>query len=270
MEHQMNVQLICSPYDSGRRGERNGAGPAALSDALRGRAERVEEIELTGYLAEISVAFGVARELSARVRDCLAKGAFPIVLSGNCCASLGTISGCGCANTDVVWFDGHGEGMTPDTTSSGFLDGMGISVLTGRAWQTIAGSIPGFAPIPGKQIVLAGGHDCEPAELALLDEVGVERVRSVAALKDSKVLNQHVLDGIYVHLDLDVLDSREAMASVWATPGGWNVDDLVEAIRIVKERRRIKAVGVASYDPQADRDGRAAQAIVRIIDLITT
>ena len=99
----MNVQLICSPYDSGRRGERNGAGPAALSDALRGRAERVEEIELTDYLAEISVAFGVARELSARVRDCLAKGAFPIVLSGNCCASLGTISGCGCANTDVVW-----------------------------------------------------------------------------------------------------------------------------------------------------------------------
>lgn len=159
--------------------------------------------------------------------------------------------------------------MTPDTTSSGFLDGMGISVLTGRSWRTIAGSIPGFAPMPGKQIVLAGGHDCEPAELALLDEVGVERVRTVAALKDSKVLNQHVLDGVYVHLDLDVLDSREAMANVWATPDGWKVDDLVAAIRIVKERRRIKAVGVASYDPQADRDGRAAHAIVRIIDLIT-
>lgn len=266
----MNVHLISAPYDSGRRGERNGAGPATLSDALRGRAERVEEIELTGYLAEINVAFGVARELSVRVRDCLAKGAFPIVLSGNCCASLGTISGCGCANTDVVWFDGHGEGMTPDTTSSGFFDGMGISVLTGRSWRTIAGSIPGFAPMPGKQIVLAGGHDCEPAELALLDEVGVERVRTAAALKESKVLSQNVLDGVYVHLDLDVLDSREAMANVWATPGGWPVDDLIEAIRIIKERRRIKAVGIASYDPHADRDGRAAQAIVRIVDLITT
>lgn len=258
----MPVHLICSPYDSGRRGERNGAGPAALRDALRGRAERVEEIELTGYLAEISVAFGVARELSTRVRDCLARRAFPIVLSGNCCASLGTISGCGCATTDVVWFDGHGEGMTPDTTSSGFLDGMGISVLTGRAWGTIAGSIPGFEPMQGKQIVLAGGHDCEPAELALLDDVGVERVRTVAGLNESKVLNGHVLDGVYVHLDLDVLDSREAMANPWATPDGWKVDDLVEAVRIVKERRRIKAVGVASYDPLVDRDGKAARAIV--------
>src|SRR5262249_38768832 len=141
---RMNIQLICSPYDSGRRGERNGAGPAALSDALRGRATGVDEIEVTGYLAEISVAFAVARELSMRVRDCLAKGAFPIALTGNCCAALGTIAGCGCASTDVVWFDGHGEGMTPDTTSSGFLDGMGISILTGRTWQTMAGSIPGF------------------------------------------------------------------------------------------------------------------------------
>jgi arginase len=265
----MNIHLICSPYDSGRLGERNGAGPAALADALREKAASVEEISLNGYLAEISVAFGVARELSTRVRDCLLKGAFPIALTGNCCAALGTIAGCGCASTDVVWFDGHGEGMTPDTTSSGFLDGMGISILTGRAWQTIAGSIPGFEPVPGSRIVLAGGHDCEPAELALLDEVGVERLRTVEALKASTVLSQRVLDGVYVHLDLDVLDSREAFANVWATPGGWPVDDLVEAIRIIRERRRIKAVGIASYDPDADRDGRAAQTIVRIIDLIT-
>lgn len=266
----MNIRLICSPYDSGRRGERNGAGPAALADALRGKAENVEEIELTGYLAEIRVAFEVARELSTRVRDCLAQGAFPIVLAGNCGAAVGTISGCGCASTDVVWFDGHGEGMTPDTTSSGFLDGMGISILTGRSWRTMAESIPDFAPMRGKQIVLAGGHDCEPAELALLDDVGVERVRTVEALKDSKLLNENVLDGVYVHLDLDVLDSREAMANVWATPDGWKVDDLLRAIRIVKQRRRIKAVGVGSYDPQADRDGKAADTIVRIIDVITT
>jgi len=265
----MNIRLICSPYDSGRLGERNGAGPAALRDALRGKAEHAEEISVTGYLAEISVAFQVMRELSTRVRDCLAKGGFPIVLSGNCGAAVGTIAGCGITATDVVWFDGHGEGMTPETTSSGFLDGMGISVLTGRSWQTIAGSIPGFEPMPGKRVVLAGGHECEPAELTLHDEVGVERVRTVGALAESRVLNGNVLDGVYVHLDLDVLDSREAMGNVWATPTGWKIDDLIEAIRIVKGRRRIKAVGVGSYDPQADRDGRAADTIVRIIDLIT-
>src|SRR5579863_2238016 len=100
----MNVRLICAPYDSGRRGERNGAGPAVLSDALRGVADGVEEISLSGHLAEISVAFGVSREVSTRVRGHLEQGAFPIVLSGNCNAAVGTIAGCGCASTGVVWF----------------------------------------------------------------------------------------------------------------------------------------------------------------------
>jgi arginase len=266
----MNFRLFCAPYDSGRRGERNGAGPAALSEALRGRADGVEEINLTGYLAEISVAFQVARELSTRVSRCLSEGGFPIVLSGNCSAAVGTIAGCGCATTGAVWFDGHGEGMTPETTSSGFLDGMGISILTGRSWQTMARSIPGFAPVPGSQLVLAGGHDCEPAEIALLDSAGVERVRTVDALTSSKLLDQHTLDGVYVHLDLDILDSREAIANPWATPGGWKIADLVEAVRIVKSRRRIKAVGIASYDPQADRDGAAARTVVRLVEMITT
>jgi len=266
----MNIQLFCSPYDSGRRGERMGAGPAALGEALRGMADGVEEISLSGHLAEISVAFQVAREVSTRVSRCLGEGRFPIVLSGNCNAAVGTISGCGCASTGTVWFDAHGEGMTPDTTSSGFLDGMGISILTGRSWRTIARSIPGFEPVSGSQVVLAGGHECEAAEIALLESVGVERALTVDALARSKVLDQSALDGVYVHLDLDILDSHEAVANDWATPGGWKVADLVEAIRIIKSRRRIKAVGIASYDPHADRNGRAARTAVRLVEAITT
>ena len=267
----MKTHIIRAPYDSGRHHERNGAGPAALSEALRGKADSDEEITVNGYLAEISVAFQVARELSTRVRACLERGAFPIVLSGNCGpAALGTISGCGCANTGVVWFDGHGESTTPETTSSGFLDGMGIGILTGRSWQTIARSIPGFAPVSGSRIVLAGGHDLEAAEITLLDAAGVDRARTVDALAKSKVLDQPGVDGVYVHLDLDVLDSREAIANDWATPDGWKVDDLVEAVRIVKSRRPIKAVAIASYDPHADRDGRAARAAVRLVEMITT
>jgi arginase family enzyme len=118
--------------------------------------------------------------------------------------------------------------------------------------------------------VLAGGHDCEPAEIALLDSTGVELARTVDALARSKVLDPGALDGVYVHLDLDILDSREASANPWATPGGWKIADLVEAVRIVKSRRRIKAVGIASYDPQADRDGHAARTAVRLVEMITT
>ena len=66
--------------------------------------------------------------------------------------------GAGGGGTDVVWFDAHGEATTPETTTSGFLDGMGISILTGRCWRTMAASIPGFEPLPGKRIALLGAR----------------------------------------------------------------------------------------------------------------
>lgn len=264
----MTIRLICSPYDSGRLGERNGAGPAVLSARLKQRVDRVEEIAVAGYLAEISVAFSVARELSVRVREALAQGAFPIVLSGNCIAALGTVAGCGAANTDVVWFDAHGESMTPETTSSGFLDGMGISVLTGQTWQTMARSIPGFEPVPGSRIVLVGGHDREAAEIAFFDAHGIECAGTVQALEHSRVLHARGNDGVYLHLDLDVLDSREARANDWATADGWKIEDVIAGIRVIHARRRIKAVGVASYNPRTDSDGRAAQTIERIVEMI--
>jgi arginase len=250
-----------------------GAGPETLrvllSPLLKERVERVDEIALTGHLAEIGVAFSVARELSGRVRECLAQGVFPIVLSGNCIAAVGTIAGCGCATTDVVWFDGHGEGMTPETTSSGFLDGMGISMLLGRSWQTMTRSIPGFEPVTGSHILLLGGHDCEPAEIALLNEVGVERMGTLDAVKRSRVLGKKANDGVYLHLDLDVLDSREARSNDFATADGWAVEDVIDAVRVIQSRRPIKALGIASYNPGADHNGRAAQTIVRIVEMVT-
>src|SRR3712207_7320834 len=41
----------------------------------------------------------------------LDEGRFPLVLSGNCTVAIGTVTGCGCDRTGVVWFDAHGEAM---------------------------------------------------------------------------------------------------------------------------------------------------------------
>ena len=241
------------PYDSGRLRERMGRGPEhllkhAVEPLIHGdRKLRVEEIILDeSFTAEISTAFRLCAKVAERVRAGLAEGDFPIVLSGNCITALGTISGCGPADTDVVWFDAHGEAMTPDTTTSGFLDGMGISVLTGHSWKNQARTISGFEPMMGERIALIGARDLEESERELLDRTGV--LRKLPDLSRD----------LYVHLDLDVLDAAEAIANQWTPPGGMKVSEVQSAIRGV--RGRIKAVGVASYDPPLDSDGRAAQA----------
>jgi arginase len=79
------------------------------------------------FPAESNSAFQLAHKISECVHACRETRIFPIVLSANCNAAVGTVSGCGAENTGVVWFDGHGEATTPETTRSGFLDGMPIS-----------------------------------------------------------------------------------------------------------------------------------------------
>ena len=178
----MKIAVLVVPYDSGRCDERMGRGPARLLAAIApvlaraGHDVRTFEIAVSGaFPAEIAGALDMSAIVAARVRDLRRDGWFPLVLSGNCNTAVGAVSGCGCRRTDVVWFDAHGEATTPETTTSGFLDGMGISILTGACWRTIAASIPDFEPLPGERVSLIGSRDLEPSESALLDRLGVHR-----------------------------------------------------------------------------------------------
>jgi arginase len=263
----MNVCVLLVPYDSGRYRERMGRGPhhlyeQALAPMLAGSGHTVRVRELTipdTFTGEIKTAFAVCRAVAEQVGECLRDGWFPLVLSGNCNAAVGTVSGCGCAGTSVVWFDAHGEATTPETTTSGFLDGMGISILTGRCWQTLAGTIPGFEPMPGGRILLVGSRDLEPAEDALLKEVGVRRIGAAGPWP---------LNPTYLHFDLDVLDPAEAIWNQWSPPGGETVGSVVNAVKELRRRAPVKAAGIASYDPEADRDGRGARAAAAIVEAL--
>lgn len=259
----MDVDVIVVPYDSGRRGERMGRGPhrlleAAVSPTLTrmGVPYRTHEIVIPdAFTAEIKTAFAVCRAVAGRVAESRATGRFPLVLSGNCNAAVGTIAGCGCATTGVVWFDAHGEATTPDTTTSGFLDGMGVSILTGRCWRKLASSIPGFQAVPGDRIALIGARDLEPEESALLDELGVRRTLDTPPPGD----------GAYLHFDLDVLDPSDAAWNQWAPPDGMTVEAVRAAVR---RTGPIKAAGFASFDPAADSDARAVRAAASVLEAL--
>jgi len=194
------------------------------------------------------------------VRICRDTQIFPVVPSGNCNAAIGTVSGLGTENTGIVWFDGHGEATTPETTRSGFLDGMPISILLGRAWQTLAKTVPGFSPIPGKRILLFGVRDLEAVEITLLEDAGVQQMATVEELSKVMPTLAKSVEKVYVHVDLDVLDPSVARSNQWTQPNGISLETLIQAIRGVKNHAKIAALGVASYDPEVDRDGRALAA----------
>jgi arginase len=276
------VRLVQVPYDSGHRGERMGRGPEYLvrngvcraveADGSQAVAETIEAPN--GFLTENGTAFELHRLVGDRVRAALEEGVFPLVLSGNCNTSaVGSVAGHDDAEIGVVWFDGHGEFNTPETTGNAFLDGMGLAMAVGACWKNMTRSIPGFRPVPEENVVLVGAGGADQAQKQRLSRSGVnvvwtnsieeEGVRKALAPALRELASR--VETVYVHIDPDVLSPvGSARANGYAPPFGLKIKDVEEGIGMVGENLRIGSGGVASYDPAFDGDGLFLQAIIRL------
>ncbi len=272
----MNLRLLAVPYDSGNHRARMGAGPEALLQsglecALREKGHDVQtkiaQLPPDSWQAEIQTSFELMRMLSKAVREAREAGRLPIVLAGNCSTAIGTLVGLG-DGVGVVWFDAHADFNTPDTTTSGFLDGTAVAIITGRCWKTLSASIPGFKPIADERICLIGTRDVDSLEGQLLADSNVEviepdKIRSGLA-RALKSIGQHV-ESIYVHLDLDVLDAGVASANSFAVSGGLTIDDVEYALGEIARDFHIAGVTLSAYDPAADTNGAAGRAAIRLL-----
>jgi arginase len=270
----MHIHTILVPYDSGHRGARMGRGPLhfaehGVSHRLRTGGYQVAETTIdvpAAFPTELGTSFAVYRSLSEQVRAVVAGGGFPMILAGNCGSSLGTVSGVRAASPNdssaigVIWLDAHADFNTPETTTSGFLDGTVLAALTGRGWSALTASIPGFRPVSDAHVVLVGARDIDAEEERLLASSRVMRVEASrmqadgarAALDPALTeLARHV-SRIYLHIDLDVHDPAEAQANQYAVPGGLTADTVRELVRVVAERFSIVAAALTAYDPIYD------------------
>lgn len=281
----MDISLIALPYDSGHEARRMGAGPARLLPALEGALRQAGHTTATTVVrvadelpAEINFAFTLYRALAAQVRVAQQQEQFPLVLAGNCGAALGVVAGVGADRSGIVWLDAHGDFNTPETSTSGFLDGMGLAILTGQCWRPLAASVPGLVPVAPTRVVHIGGRDFGQAELAALQQTGVQLVApehltgaEPPALHAALTQLATQVPECYLHLDLDVLDAElVGRANSYAQPGGLTVEQVLSVVRAVQQHLRITALTLASYDPLADTDGQVLAAAVRIAQQVVS
>jgi arginase len=277
------LNLVCVPYHLGRRDVGMGKGPEALLDAGATRIVQqadpgavTEWVELSEpFEHEVQAYFAVQRDLASSVATVREHGGHPVVLGGNCSCCVAAAAGIGDGERGgVVWFDAHADAHTTDTTTSGFLDGMPVSVLTGRCWSNMARSIPGFAPMPDERVLLVGARSMEDAERDLVVESGIRLVAppglsggAEALVQALDTLSAHV-DSVHLHVDLDVIDLPDGRANEFAADGGPTLHDLHHAIRTVGSRCRVNSVSLTSYNPDVDADGRALRAGLDLLETL--
>jgi arginase len=270
----MEIRLLLVPYDSGQRNVRMGAGPehlcaSGLKEHLtaQGHSVDVEVIEPApgNWRAEVQTSFELMRAVAEHVRRACEAGRFPLVLSGNCNAAIGVIAGLG-AGTGVVWLDAHGDFNTPQTTMSGFLDGMTLATATGRCWAEMTRNIEGFEPVPDQAVVLLGARDLDPGEEAALTRSKVVRLSAEAATIGIRSVLQSLAQEMaqfYLHLDLDALDPIEGRANSYSARGGFSSANLQALLSTIAGDLSIKALTIAGYDPSYDKDGAVCRTAIQ-------
>ncbi|HET7018063.1 MAG TPA: arginase family protein [Streptosporangiaceae bacterium] len=139
----------------------------------------------------------------------VAQATRPLVLSGDCVVALGVTAGLQRRHEDlaVVWLDAHGDFNTPATTITGYLGGMPLAMLTGRGRELIGDRL-GVRPVPDDRVVLVDGRDLDPAESEALAASGVRHVPAVSAAI-AEALGPLRDVPVYLHVDLDIVDSAE-------------------------------------------------------------
>jgi arginase len=256
---------------------------AGLRTALvaSGHATSLEGVRRQGGARhEIGAVFELNRLLAVRVDQTLQRGEFPLVLAGDCTASLGALAGlggiagsgargeAGSGRVGIVWFDAHGDFNTPETTVSGYLGGMPLAAAVGRCWTSLCASIPGFGAVAESRVVLAGARALDAVEA---DQLHRSAMRVILGPRIRETGLRHALgpaldelragaDSIYLHLDLDVLDPSVGRANVYEEPRGLTVEELEDAVRLVATRLRVRVATVSAYDPTYDAQGRIARA----------
>jgi len=289
------VALIGAPTDIGAGARGASMGPEALRVAGLGAALQAHGLRVidTGnvsgpanpwlppvdgyrHLDEV-VAWNLAvheamhRELSA--------GHLPILLGGDHCLGLGSISAVAryCREQGkklrVLWLDAHADFNTSVLTPSGNTHGMPVACLCGHGPQAlieIGGQVPAISPKVVRQI---GIRSVDAGEKRFVHEMGLEvfdmRYIDEMGMRHAMELALATLDEnthLHVSFDVDFLDPAIAPGVGTTVPGGPTYREAQLCMEMIADTGRLASLDVMELNPALDVRNQTAELAVDLIE----
>ncbi len=289
------VSLIGAPTDIGAADRGASMGPealrvAGLPQALRARGlDVIDRGNLAGPLNPVEPPHNGYRHLEQvtawnravfeAVRAELAQARLPILLGGDHCLAIGSISAVAkhCREHDrklrVLWLDAHADFNTAEITPSGNLHGMPVACLCGLgpfALTGLAGAVPAITSEAIRQI---GIRSVDPPEKRLVHDVGLEifDMRYIDEVGMKQVMRE-ALAGIdasthlHVSFDVDFLDPSIAPGVGTTVPGGPNYREAQLCMEMIADTGQIGSLDVMELNPALDEHNRTAELAVDLVE----
>jgi arginase len=213
------------------------------------------------------------------VRAELRGGRLPIMLGGDHCLAIGSISAAArhCREAGlklrVLWIDSHADFNTNTLTPTGNIHGMSVACLCGRGPEAlidIGGTVPEISP----QVVRQIGIRCvDPGEKRLVHEAGLEvfdmRYIDEMGMCDTMKVALAGVDAsthLHVSFDVDFLDPSIAPGVGTTVPGGPTYREAQLCMEMIADTGRLASLDVMELNPALDVRNRTAIAAVDLIE----
>ncbi len=213
-----------------------------------------------------------ARLLAETVAGVLHAGDVPVVLGGDC----SNLIGCALAlrrtgRYGIFFIDGHADFYQPEAEPTGEVASMDLAIISGRGPRVLT-DIDGLAPLARDEDIVAFGyrdiaeqreHDSQDISATSIHAFPLDRVRSMgvaaAAAEALTSLQLHRLDGLWIHLDADVLDDAIMPAVDYRAPGGLGWSELSSLLRMLMESGAVVGINIGIFNPRLDASGSVAR-----------
>lgn len=166
----------------------------------------------------------------------------------------------------VLWFDAHGDINTPESSASKYFYGMPLRSLLGDGEEAIVKlAYPSLLP---SQLIMLGIRDLDEAEKEYIAEQNI----SAFAVNDIeqnidlviKAVKTKGYENIYVHIDLDVLDSDEFPHVPVPAPVGLKVNTFKELLKKLDKEFKIIGLGLFEYQSSEGHTIELLEDIIKI------
>jgi arginase len=289
------VSLIGAPTDIGAGMRGASMGPealrvAGLASVLQAQGLHVHDCgdvagprnpwqaPIDGYrhLNEV-VAWNQA--LHAAVYAQLGLARLPIVLGGDHCLAIGSISAVArhCRDAGkklrVLWLDAHADFNTNTLTPSGNLHGMPVACLCGlgpEALTGIGGQVPaieaawlrqiGIRSVDAGEKRLVHAHNLDVFDMRFIDEQGM-RATMQLALADLDA-DTH----LHVSFDVDFLDPDIAPGVGTTVRGGPNYREAQLCMEMIADTGLLASLDIMELNPALDERNRTAELAVDLVE----
>lgn len=248
-------------------------GAEAIRGDLPSASTIVVDVPLEAGEAQGS---GVSRFSSIQlVRDRLARALSSvegpaITIGGDCGVELAAVAHVADAgDVALIWFDGHADLNTPESSPSAAFHGMIARTLIGDG---APGLVPA-RPLAADRLILAGTRALDDPEDAFIREAGIRMLEGDGFDADDLIaaVEASGATSVYIHIDLDVLDPGELLGLGHPEPFGLSAAKLVDLVKAVKARFPLAGAGITEFAPaSADRAVEDLPTILRLIGALAS